>query len=464
MSINSFENYPMSWKPKKAAGNERLCVSLVRQLEEDIKTGVLLPGTRLPPQRELADYLDINVSTVSRAFKECTQKGLLSSTVGSGTFVAYDATANLCLLPSPKTRTVIEMGSVFPEAVAYKEITGLIEKMITEPDFGILFQYGPTEGTSWHKDAAVKLIAQAGYQTTPDKLLPTNGGQNAIAVILSGLFHPGDRIGTDPLTYTGIKTVAKMLGIQLIPIRQKNGEMSADGILYACKNENIKGLYIMPDFQNPTTHSMSDSGRQAIGEIAREKKLIVLEDVIYSLLNQTPKNAVASYAPDQTIYIASLSKVFAPGLRLAYMVSPEQYKKDLVTAMYNINLSVSPFLSEIASRMIVSKNADRLIENRRQLTRVRNQLIDEALSGYRVLGSADCIFRWLLLPKGITGNTFESLAQAAGVQVYAAERFAVGNVKPVAAVRLAVGAANSNDELLAGLEIIGDLLKKADRK
>jgi len=49
------------------------------------------------------------------------------------------------------------------------------------------------------------------------------------------------------------------------------------------------------------------------------------------------------------------------------------------------------------------------------------QRINQALSGYRVLGSADCIFRWLLLPKGITGNTFESLAQAAGVQDYAAE-------------------------------------------
>jgi len=460
LSVNSFDNYPMSWKPKRPNGNEHLYASLVRQLEEDIKTGVLLPGTKLPPQRELAYFLEINVSTVSRAFKECTQKGLLSSTVGSGTFVAYDATANLFLLPSFNAPHVIEMGSVFPEAVAYKEIASLLEKMLTEPDFGKLFQYGPSEGTAWHRDAAAKLIKKAGYKTSPDRLLPTNGGQNAITVILSGLFQAGDRIGTDPLTYPGIKTVAKMLGIQLVPIRQEQGEMSADGILYACKNENIKGLYIMPDFQNPTAHTMSDQGRKAIGEIAREQNLIVIEDAIHSLLSENPQKAVAAYAPEQTIYIASLSKVLAPGLRLAYIVSPEKYKAALSASLYNINLSVSPFLSEIASRLIVSKSADKLIANRRELTRSRNRLIDDYLSDYAVMGSEDSIFRWLLLPKGISGGAFETLAHAAGVQVYAAERFTVGNVKPVSGVRLAVGATNTKEELIPGLKILKDLLGK----
>ncbi|MCU5802150.1 PLP-dependent aminotransferase family protein, partial [Clostridioides difficile] len=80
--------------------------------------------------------------------------------------------------------------------------------------------------------------------------------------ILAGLFQHGDRIGVDPLTYPGIKTAAKMLGIQLIPIKQEDKEISEEGLLYACKNENIKGLYIIPDYQNPTTHIMSQNGRK----------------------------------------------------------------------------------------------------------------------------------------------------------------------------------------------------------
>ena len=82
MPVNSFENYPMSWKPdlKNTTGPKYL--ALVKLLEEDIERGALKPGTKLPPQRELADFLDVNLSTISRAFKLCEQKGLLSASVG----------------------------------------------------------------------------------------------------------------------------------------------------------------------------------------------------------------------------------------------------------------------------------------------------------------------------------------------------------------------------------------------
>ena len=61
MPVNSFEDYPMSWKPTLKHQTKPLYLALARQLEQDIKNGNLLPGTKLPPQRELADFLDINV-------------------------------------------------------------------------------------------------------------------------------------------------------------------------------------------------------------------------------------------------------------------------------------------------------------------------------------------------------------------------------------------------------------------
>ena len=76
---------------------------IARQLESDIRNGDLLPGTKLPPQRGLADYLDVNVSTVSRAFGICSRKGLLGGTVGSGAFVAYDALAKINVAPQDES-------------------------------------------------------------------------------------------------------------------------------------------------------------------------------------------------------------------------------------------------------------------------------------------------------------------------------------------------------------------------
>lgn len=461
MPINSFENYPMSWKPKLEKTNKPIYLSLADQLENDISEGILLPGTKLPPQRELADFLDINVSTISRAFKLCEKKGLLSGAIGSGTFVSYDVNANIFMTPD-HTSHLVEMGSMMPEteAVSKGKITELLQKMIAEPDFEKLLQYGSLEGRAWQREAAVKLIEKSGYKTTADLLLPASGGQNAIAAVLAGLFQPGDKIGTDPLTYPGIKSAAKMLGIQLVPIKHENNEISEEGLLYACKNENIKGIYIIPNYQNPTTHIMSEECRRMIARTAKEKNLIIIEDGINSLLMEKPLSAVATYATENTIYIVSMSKAVAPALRLAYIATPKQYMNDLKTALYNINISQSVFLMELASRMIASKNVDKLIDERRQRTRKRNALVNKYLEGHEIMGDDEVIFRWLILPEGIEAEQFQDKALKRGVKVYMSERFTVGNTKPIEAVRLAVAAPESSEELEKGLKILKELLEE----
>jgi len=88
LPINSFENYPMSWRPERSKLRSPVYRSLAENLERDIAEGRLRPGTKLPPQRELADYLDVNLSTITRAFRLCERKGLIYAIVGRGTFVS----------------------------------------------------------------------------------------------------------------------------------------------------------------------------------------------------------------------------------------------------------------------------------------------------------------------------------------------------------------------------------------
>ena len=87
MPINSFDNYPMSWKPDASGISGPKYIALATLLETDIRSGKLKAGTKLPPQRELADFLDLNLSTISKVYKLCSQKGLLSASVGNGTYV-----------------------------------------------------------------------------------------------------------------------------------------------------------------------------------------------------------------------------------------------------------------------------------------------------------------------------------------------------------------------------------------
>lgn len=202
MPINSFDAYPMSWKPDISNSTAPLYIAIAQQLEEDIKEGKLTPGTKLPPQRELADFLDVNLSTITRAFKLCGQKGLIYASIGSGTFVSTDAASNKILLPTNRTTPMIEMGSVLPDNFVNEDITRYMKKMVGEPSFNKLFQYGRPEGNAWQNEAVLKLFEWVNFQTDQPILLGA-GGQNAIVGTLAALFQPGDRIGQIPLLTLG---------------------------------------------------------------------------------------------------------------------------------------------------------------------------------------------------------------------------------------------------------------------
>lgn len=458
MPVNSFENYPMSWKPTLKYSKKPLYLTLAEQLENDIHNGTLRPGTKLPPQRELADFLDINVSTVTRAFKICSNKGLLSSAVGSGTFVSYDVNTSTLIIPEPASLPLIELGSIMPETRPQQEAIELLQKMLLESDCKHLFQYG-FQNEFYYKKAAAQLLHRVGISATdPNLILFSNGGQNALAAIFAGLFHPGDRIGVDPLIYPGAKGAAKLFGIQLVPIKQENGEISEEGLLAAYKNEGIKGLYLTPDIQNPTNHTMSQTCREMIVRKAKELDLLIIEDAINSLLYEKPPLPIAALAPAHTIHIQSLSKSILPALRLAYIHAPARHAEPLKNALYHMNLSQSSLLLELASRLILSGKLDSVLEQRRKGVSIRNHAADKVMEGCTLLGSEECLSRWLLLPPGITGAEFERLAREKGVSVYGSERFAVGKEPPVAAARLAICAPESIEEMEQGLRILKGII------
>ncbi|MCF6410685.1 PLP-dependent aminotransferase family protein [Pseudalkalibacillus salsuginis] len=458
MPINSFENYPMSWKPTINRKERPIYQWLARQLEADIIEGNLVPGTKLPPQRELADYLEVNLSTISKAFKVAELKGLISGTVGSGTYVSYDAVSNAYLLGEEKPKHMIEMGAMLTDRVSYGPLYDLLQEMLQESDCARWFGYGRPGDAVWQKDAGVQLLKRASVETIREQVLLANGGQNAITATLAGLCKHGDRIGVDHHTYPGIKTAAAMLGIQLVPIRSQGDEINPEALLYACKNENIKGLYLIPDYQNPMTYTMDVETRKAIAQIAIKQDLFIIENGMFHLLQDEVLPAIAVFAPEQTIYVSSLSKLMAPGLRLAYVAVPRKFLDPVRKALYNINISVSPLFAELAARAIASKGFEQIVAFHRKETKARNQLVNQYLGSENCLGGGSGIFRWLRLPNPYTGDQFEQLAAAQGVEVYSGGRFTVGNATPAKAVRLAICAPETKDELEKGLVLLKKLI------
>ena len=455
MSINSFDDYPLTWRPVLPPSTLPLYRVLAQELEQAVRQRTLLPGRKLPPQRELADYLGMNVSTVTRAFRLCSDKGLLTAQVGRGTYVAY--TVNTDLATAEKPPQQIEMASMMPETLQQDEASEILQLMLLEKGRGRFFQYSQERGA--YDAAATVLLKRVGLSLgRNDAVLLAGGGQNAIAAVLASFFRRGDRIGVDPLVYSGFKDSARLFGIRLIPVGQENGEMSAAGIAYAVKNHHIKGLHITPDFQNPTTHILSKEGRTMLAEAANTYDLLIIEDAITSLLLAQPLLPVKALAPDRVIYVLSLSKTLLPSLRLAYVVCPAAQAAVLSEALHAINLSQSELLLELASRLILSGKYEELLRLRRERVARRNRLVNAVLGAYDIAGTAECISRWLTLPPAVTGLEFEKDAAAAGVSIYGAEHFAVGAAASVNGARLAIASPRDEAELTDGLRRLKILL------
>lgn len=459
MPINSFENYPMTWKPKLNNRKPPIYKTLAMLLEEDIENGNLNPGDKLPPQRELADFLDLNLSTITRAFKLCEEKGLICAKVGKGTFVSSDVNVSNTLLYQTESKDIIELGTVHPPYEQNTYIIDFIKNVLKQPEMEKFLQYMSPSGTHMQKKSIAKWLERNNIYTKEENVLLSTGGQNAICATLLGLFKAGDRIATDSLSFSGIKSIAKMIGIQLVPIPQENNEMSIESLENYCKNENIKGIYIIPDYHNPTTHSMSNLSRKKIAEISKKYNIIIIEDAINSIFKPDLQAPVFSLASNNTIYIFSTSKFICAGLRIAFVVAPKRYIESLENALYNMNLMVSPFNAEIVHRLLYSPIINKIIEERKYEIIKRNEAVDNILYDYNLIGDKNCSFRWLILPDEWEGKSFEICAKNLGVQVYCAERFSVGNSIVPKAVRICVTAPKDVEELEKGLNIIKSLLK-----
>lgn len=465
MPVNSFDDYPMSWKPTLHKKGKPIYQELANLLESDIKNGTLQPGTMLPPQRELADYLDINLSTISKAFKLCEQKGLLSASIGRGTFVSSGVGSNSILLNGindiPTSDSIIEMGAILPTLEEGEIITGFMSTILKEPNSYQYLNYSSPMGSVFQQECAREWLEKGLCHVDYEQILFSNGSQNALCCILSSLFHTGDKIATTSLVYPGIKTIAMMLGIQLVPIKLDRNTFTIDTLRTLCKTENIKGLYLIPDYHNPTTNTMPLALRKEVASFAKEKNILVIEDAINTLLKEDSAilPPIQSFAPEHTIYIMSLSKTISPGLRSAFIATPKQYTKMVSVAIYNNTIAVSTILTECAARLIRCGLAEKIRIKRRDEIIRRNELADTILAGFLTPCEKECNLRLLNLPDYFTGTSFELCARQAGVQVYAAERFAIGNCHVPPAVRIAITSPKSFAECKEGLVRLKNLLR-----
>lgn len=457
MPVNSFENYPLTWKPNKALLKFPIYISLAELLEQDILSGRLPPKTKLPPQRELADFLDVNLSTITRAFKLCETKGLIYAAVGSGTYVSPNAA-----LPNPDIQEIaeyIDLGLIKPYYQFNSIVADTARTILQGPKSDKLFEFSFTLGTTYHKQVAQKWLTNFQITVAMEDIILTSGTQNALAIALLSLFRSGDKIATDSYTYSNFITLAKQLNIQLIPIEDDEQGMLPEELEKQSKLHDIKGIYLMPSCTNPTGVTMPLERRKDISKIIRNQNMILIEDDTYGFIIDDKVSPMAALIPAHTIYLHGISKSLSAGLRIAYLVFPHGFQKTFLNTANNINLKIPLLNAEIASELIESGAAREIINKKCMLSEERNRLYADYFPEWNH-SNPYSFFQWLPLPIGCNGYNFEVQAKNHGVKVLCSDRFAVGNTAQFSAIRIATCSPRTMVELESGLKIIQTLIKE----
>ena len=426
-------------------------------IAQALAEGVLRSGDQLPPQRQLAASLAVDLTTVSRAYAEARHRGLLAATVGRGTFV--QAPERLPALRADPV-TGIDMMMNCPPQVQQPAPLDLLregwEWMLTNGDIRSLRTYHAGAGSIRNRAAAVEWLRPIMGEIHPDRIVVCAGAQCALTALLTTLARPGDTVLTEALTYPVFRALAAQLGIRLVAVLSDTEGLMPDALANACEVLRPKAIYCIPTIQNPTTVTMSIERRRALARVVLRQKLIIIEDDPYGMLPSQPLPSISSFTPRNAYYISTVSKILSPGLRTAFVVTPNLLKSTrLAEATRAVSLMASPFLTGLVVHWIEQGTAHILRDGIRQEAAARQQMAHHQLAGYTMAAHPEGLHIWLTLPSHLNRLEFTAHIRRQGLALVPSDAFLVAAGAPNA-IRICVGAADSRTDLHDAIQLIVD--------
>ena len=460
LPVNSFENFNLSWTPDRKNLKRPCYLALANALEADIVSGKLASGTRLPPQRELADFLELNFTTVTRAYDLCREKSLIYGVVGKGTFVAPYSSGKPALNTVRNSSPYIELGVVKGFDKLKAPVIEASKSVLQKGYIEELYTYTEPAGHLHQRAAGAHYMAQMDVRTDSEHTAIFSGAQNVISAALLSLFRIGDKIAVDEYTYSNLIGTARLSHIRLVPIKGDTSGMSADELKCACVNGDIKGVFLMPNCANPTTCTIPEKRKDELAEVIAAHRLTLIEDDNTGI----PPICGGSYhsmfyrLPEQTVYICSSTMALCSGLRVAFAAFPETFKEPLLNALFHLNIKTSSLDAEIMTELILSGKAAKMLEQKSLLAAKRNKIFDGIFPEAAPPGCPDAFFRWLPVREtGLDGAAIEREMLKRNVNIYSSHRFTVLR-NPGKFLRVAISSPSDDGQLEKGLLLLRDFL------
>lgn len=414
--------------------------SLVDTFADQIRSGKLAPGTRLPTHRQLAADHGLALVTASRVYTELEAMGLVSGETGRGTFVR-----EIALPPGQGSGQMNVPAGMLDLNFNYPSLPGqadllrtALRQLALSGDLEALLRYQPHAGRLHERAAVARHLLSRGLTVTAEQVLVVSGAQHGLAVTLMALLKPGDVIAVDALTYSGFKVLAETLHLEMLAIPVTASGPDLDALHSLCRKRPVRAVYCMPTLHNPLGWVLDSAQREQLVALARQHNLMIIEDAAYAFLAEDAPPPVATLAPERTVYVGGLSKSVATGLRVGFIAAPLAWMKGLERRIMATTWNVPGIMSAIAVAWIEDGTVAQLEAQKRRDAQARQVLAAQVLKGLTSISHPSSYFLWLPLAEDARADQVAMTLQREGVAVSTAEPFAVSAHVPHA-LRLALG-------------------------
>lgn len=477
-------------------------VPLYRQIEsylrQNILSATLLPETRLPSTRQLAESLGVSRITITNAYAELESNGLIYSREGSGTYVMTPVSSSLPLVNDADISWPLWQQDVhisekvsqslypvqpsrrasYPDLISFtgvgdprefplKDFYKAIQAVVRRDGIAAL-EYGEFDGGYRPlRETISHILASQGIRANPDNTLITSGSQQALALVCQLLLKPGDAILVEKPSYNFALALFHALDLKVIGVPVDELGMRVEFVEALLQQHHPKLIYTIPNFQNPTGMCLSGARRRELMVLADRYNVPILEDDFAGDLRYEGRAQPAIKALDpngSVIYVGTFSKMLMPGLRVGFLVADGPIFSQFAGYKRVNDLTTSTLIQRGLEEYVTVGRYQAHLRRSCRIYRKRRDAMLLAIKRYMppdvyVIPPQGGLFIWLRLPESVSSLELLPIAAARGVEFAPGGLFFGNQSEGEAYVRLNF-ATQTPEDIELGIQRLGAALRR----
>jgi len=404
--------------PSSRNGPDRTPIfgKIAELLSVEIRRGRLRPGERLPGTRTLAEQLGVGRNTVVAAYAELAAEGWIVTRRAGGSFVSDEVPEQSARRYSKHAR-----GSAASDRAGFAfEVRTLDRPDHTDPKVMALFagvpdlrpfpsallarayrralrgagrtnlDYASPFGEARLRAALARVVASTrGLALEADQLLVTHGSQMALDLIARALVRPGDRVAVEQLGYQPAWAVLKQAGAQLVYLPVDKQGVDVEALQAVLSKGPLRAIYLTPHHHYPTTVALSVGRRLRLLDLAAEHRFAIIEDDYDHEFHYDGRPLASLASADRAgvvLYVGTLAKILAPGLRLGFVAAPRDLIQTLGAVRFHVDRHGDTITERAVAELIEDGEVARHAKRMRRIYHARRDAMVALLQ--RHLGEA----------------------------------------------------------------------------